>query len=544
MKQRINSYKNKTSSNVGFNYRLWVFIFAFAFGLFFSIPSLFQNTGYSFIENKPKITLGLDLQGGISLLLSVDVDEAIINKYKNIASTINFQIKNNNILINSLKNDTKSVSFNLLDSKSKIKLENMLKDIEGIEINNVGSKYIITLSEAEKELTAKNAFEEVIYTIRNRLDKFGLSEPSVLKHGSDKISVEMPGVKTQADQIRLVKLITQSAKLELMAVDEERVDKVYEMSDNEAESFGDVILPYVDSGSNEKILLKSVPILDGSMLTDAQTTLDHNTNATVVSFSLNSVGAKIFADFSGNNIGKRMAVVLDDKVISAPVIRGRIGGGSGQISGGFTPQSAHDLAIALRSGALLAPVSVIEQRSVGPSLGEDSIRAAFLALVSGFILVLLFMILYYSIAGFFACVALFINLLLIIAIMSIFGATLTLPGMAGIVLIVGIAVDANIIINERIRESLRLGLSVTKAIRIGYENASRAIFDANITSLIASLLLYVYGTGAIKGFALTTGIGILASIITSIIGTYGIYILLGNFIEKSKRINLWFGIKI
>jgi preprotein translocase subunit SecD len=237
-----------------------------------------------------------------------------------------------------------------------------------------------------------------------------------------------------------------------------------------------------------------------------------------------------------------MAVVLDDKVYSAPVIRERIGGGRVQISGNFTLNEAHDLAIALRSGALLAPVYIEEQRSVGPSLGADNIKASSVALATGFVLVVLFMILYYGYAGVIADVALIANLFLILAIMSLFGATLTLPGMAGIVLTVGMAVDANVIINERIRELLHQGKSVAKAIEEGYDKAFTAILDANVTTLIAAVVLWVYGTGPLKGFAITMGIGILASMLTAIVGTHGIYQWLLPKIDR-KRLNVWFGIK-
>jgi preprotein translocase subunit SecD len=278
------------------------------------------------------------------------------------------------------------------------------------------------------------------------------------------------------------------------------------------------------------------------MLTDAKVGFDQN-NQPVINFKLNGEGAKIFGDFSGKSVGKRMAIVLDDKVYSAPVIRERIGGGSGQISGNFTINEANDIAIALRSGALLAPVYVMEKRSVGPSLGADSIRQSTIALALGFILVFVFMILYYGIAGVISDIALVANLFLILAIMALFGATLTLPGMAGIVLTVGMAVDANVIINERIRELLRQGASISKAIEEGYANAFTAIWDANVTTLISAVVLYAYGTGPIKGFALTMSIGILASMLTAILGTHGIYQMLLPKIRKEK-LNLWFGIKL
>jgi preprotein translocase subunit SecD len=311
------------------------------------------------------------------------------------------------------------------------------------------------------------------------------------------------------------------------------------MNGNEAKSYGDIILP--DVATPEKYLLRQIPVLDGSMLTDAKVGFDKN-NQPVINFSLNGQGAKIFGDFTAKSVGKRMAVVLDNKVYSAPNIRERIGGGHVQISGSFKIEEAADLAIALRSGALLAPVYIMEKRSVGPSLGADSIRSSSLALVLGFLIVVIFMIIYYGAAGAIADVALVGNLFLILAIMSLFGATLTLPGMAGIVLTVGMAVDANVIITERIRELLHEGKSIAKSIEDGYDNAFTAILDANVTTLIAAVVLYVYGTGAIKGFALTMSIGILASMLTAIVGTHGIYQWILPKIDK-KKLAFWFGIK-
>jgi len=327
-----------------------------------------------------------------------------------------------------------------------------------------------------------------------------------------------------------------------MAVDEDRAARVNTMTPQEAKKYGDIILEDVKNPA-VKYLVRSIPILDGSMLTDAKSVYDRN-GQPIITFELNGEGAKIFADFTQKAAPTRarLAIVLDNKVYSAPHVNERIGGGRGQISGGFTINEANDIAIALRSGALLAPVYVMEERSVGPSLGADSIKASSIALVSGFLLVFLFMIIYYGMAGAIADIALVANLFLIIAIMALFGATLTLPGMAGIVLTVGMAVDANVIINERIRELLREGKSIAKAIEDGYSNAFTAIWDANVTTLIASVLLFFYGTGPIKGFAVTMTIGILASMLTAILGTHGIYEMVLHKIKKDK-LNFWFGIK-
>ncbi|MCE3038443.1 protein translocase subunit SecD [Helicobacter anatolicus] len=520
-----------------FNFRLIVFLCAALFGIAFSIPSLFQTQG-------PRISLGLDLQGGLNLLLEVKTEEAIKAKYASLASSIGFEAKQKQVILDRLRAKEDGVVFDIIDSEDAKTIDMVLSKINGIITQKQEDSYNIVFDEKEIGEIEKNAVSQAISTIRNRLDQFGLSEPSVTQQGKSNILVELPGIKTAEEENRARDLIAKSAHLQMMAVDEEHNARVHTMSALEAQKYGDVILPFVGDDGQDfgKILLKAIPILDGDKLTDARVAYDEN-HQPVVSFSLDSQGAKIFGDFSGANIGKRMAIVLDGKVYSAPVIRQRIGGGSGQISGGFSVEQASDLAITLRSGALPAPLEVIEKRSVGPSLGQDSIRASAIALISGFVLVVGFMIVYYSMAGVIATFALVVNLFLIIAIMSIFGATLTLPGMAGIVLTVGVAVDANIIINERLREALRAGENVMRAIQLGYANASRAIFDSNITSLIASVLLYAYGTGAIKGFAITTGIGIIASIITAIIGTYGFYQAILPKIANTKSLNFWFGIR-
>jgi len=522
------------------NYRIILFAFALIFGVVFSIPSITQS------ESGKKITLGLDLQGGLHMLLGIKSEIAIESRTKSMAATVKYVFDDEEIIFDELSivdgsdPENKKITFELLDKDDVAKVKELLKkEIEGTVLSENGLKFTLEMTAEEIERTKENAISQAVDTIRNRLNEFGLAEPTVAKQGEDKILVEVPGIKTQEDEQRIRELIARAAHLQLMAVDDDRAARVMTMTENEAKSYGDVIL--ADVATPEKYLLRQIPVLDGSMLTDAKVGFDEN-NQPVINFSLNGQGAKIFGDFTAKSVGKRMAVVLDDKVYSAPNIRERIGGGHVQISGNFKLEEAADLAIALRSGALLAPVYVMEKRSVGPSLGADSIKASSLALALGFLLVVIFMVLYYGAAGVVADVALIGNLFLILAIMSLFGATLTLPGMAGIVLTVGMAVDANVIITERIRELLHQGKSVPKAIEDGYDNAFTAILDANVTTLIAAVVLYVYGTGAIKGFALTMSIGILASMLTAIVGTHGIYQWLLPKIDK-KKLGFWFGIK-
>jgi len=519
------------------NFRLIIFLVTIIFGLFLSMPSLLQT------EKGAKINLGLDLQGGLYMLLGVKTDEAIVSKIKSIASSIKYFCEDEDIIIDSLRVSDDAVTFELLDKDVKKLLDEELRSIKGLKVDENSLKYSLSLTEEEKLLVKEYAVTQAIDTIRNRLDMFGMSEPTVAKQGSDKILIELPGIKTPEEEQRAREMISKAARLQMMAVDEERSDQVDTMSPNEAKEYGNVILPD-QYDKNRKYMLKEIPILDGEMLTDARVGFDQSSRP-VINFTLNSAGGKIFGDWSGKNIDRRMAVVLDDVVYSAPYIRERIGGGSGQISGSFTLQEAGDVAIALRSGALLASVELLEKRSVGPSLGADSIRQSMMALISGFLLVVVFMVIYYGYAGLISNIALIANLFTIIAVMSLFGATLTLPGMAGIVLTVGMAVDANVIINERIRELLNKGRSIKMSIENGYENAMTAILDANITTLIAAILLYAFGTGPIKGFAITISIGILASMLTAILGTHGVYDFLvkHNKIDK-KSLKKWFGIKV
>ena len=500
------------------------------------MPSFLQ------MDSGKKINLGLDLQGGLHMLLGVNTDEAVTSKMKSIATSVKYFADDEEVLIEDLSIDGDTVSFLVLDEDEMPKVDEMLSKIKGLDISkDSDNKLTITLTPEEVARTKDLSVAQAVETIRNRLDQFGLAEPTVIRQGAEDIVVQLPGIKTGADEKAARELISKPANLELMAVDEARADQVYTMTQSEAASYGDIILES-SQRPGEKYLVKEIPILNGSQVIDAQVAFDQG-NQPIINFTLNSSGARIFGDFTGKNVGKRLAVVLDGKVYSAPNIRERIGGGSGQISGGFTLQEAGNVAIALRSGALPASVKMLEKRSVGPSLGADSIKASMIALIAGFFLVVVFMVIYYGIAGIIANIALITNIFIIIAVMAMFGATLTLPGMAGIVLTVGMAVDANVIISERIRELLRQGMSIPKAIEDGYSNAMRAILDANITTLLVAVILYAYGTGPIKGFAVTISIGILASMLTAILGTHGIYEALLSKISKEKNLRKWFGIK-
>ncbi len=520
---------------MNFNFKALFFGAAILFGIIFSVPSFLNTAG-------AKITLGLDLQGGLHMLLGVKTEKAIESRVKSIASSVRYHTDKNRIIVDELSVENETLLFTLIDEDDVASLNAFFKEYEGLEVVRKGLTFSVALTAVEKQKIELQAIDQAVETIRNRLNQLGLAEPVVAKQGTDAILVELPGIKTQEEEQRARELIAKTAHLKLMAVDEDRADMVYRMTEGQARKYGDVILPDLED-PRRKHLLKEIEVLDGSKLTNAQVAFDDQTGFPVINFALNSEGAQVFGDFTERNVGNRMAIVLDNVVYSAPNIRERIGGGHVQVSGDFTVTEANDIAIALRSGALLAPVYLLEKRSVGPSLGADSIEAAMIALIGGFVLVVIFMLVYYKMAGLIAYIALIANLLIIIAVMAMLGATLTLPGMAGIVLTVGMAVDANVIISERIRELLTAGSSMKKAVEDGYANAMRAILDANITTLIAATVLYLYGTGPIKGFAITISIGIVASMLTAIVGTHGVYEMLQNKMSKSKNSNFWFGLK-
>ncbi|EOA4382608.1 protein translocase subunit SecD [Campylobacter upsaliensis] len=523
-------------SNVKITYRLLVFIAVFIFGVAFSLPSFLQS------ERGAKINLGLDLQGGLYMLLGVDNKEAVKSKMKSVASSLHYSINKENILIDQLIVKDEGLEFSLLDEGDMTKMQALLDEIKGLNIQKDNLHFAVSFTQEELKNIENFALLQAVETIRNRLDEFGLAEPTVAKQGEDKILVELAGIKTKEDELRAKERITKAAHLQLMEVDESKMSKASTMSEAEAASYG-LVLMSDSRNENLKYTLKNIPILDGSMLTDARVGFSDTSTYPVINFTLNSEGAKKFADYTGANVGKRLAIVLDNKVYSAPSINERIGGGSGQISGAFTQEEARDVAVALRSGALLAPVKLLEQRSIGPSLGADSIKMSMIALIGASVFIIVFMMLYYGVAGVFANIAMLVNVLVVVAVMAMFGATLTLPGMAGLVLTVGMAVDANVIINERIRELLRDGAKIRASVEQGYKNAMSAIIDANITSLVTSVALYAYGTGAVKGFAVTLGIGIVVSMITAIWGTHGMFDYFMHKIEKSNNTRFWFGYK-
>ena len=481
-------------------------VFLFTFILSYFALSNFTKFDDNFFSKN--INLGLDLQGGSYLLLEIDNKPVVTLKLQSKIVEFKKFFKDQNLILKNFLLDENSINFES-NSNDVNKIKNILDD-DNSEINTYfhqfkthefnfiekNNFFKISLSNYGLILLKNSSLDRAIEIVRRRVDEIGTNEPNILKRGNDRILVELPGLD---DPGRIKSLLGKTANLTFQFI-----------TQNSEESFGTEKLQF-DDGSEEVIVSKRI-ILNGDNLIDAKTTVNPETNETVVSFNLNRVGAKKFAKATTTGVGKRLAIILDGKIISAPGVREPIIGGSGQISGNFTFQSATDLALLLRSGALPAPLNIIEERTVGPDLGQDSIDAGILSLIIGFILVVLFMIYKYKIFGLIANFALIINLFLLIGILTLFEATLTLPGIAGIILTVGMAVDANVLIFERIKEEIKNEKNSIIAFDSGYTKSRTTILDANITTLIAAFILFFMGSGPVKGFSVTLAVGILTTL--------------------------------
>ena len=476
-----------------------------------------------------KINLGLDLQGGSYLLLEIDNQPVIVQKLQNTVSILRKYFKDNNIFFKNLKIiDDESIVFEIENNQIE-QIKSLLEDKNG-NINPYYSQYKsyqfdLLISDNQFQLDfskfglielKNSSLNQALEIVRRRIDEVGTNEPNIVKRGNDRILVELPGLD---DPMRVKNLLGKTANLTFRFVTE-----------NSEETFGSEKLPFED-GSDEVIVSKRI-VLSGDNLLDAKPKMDNQTNQTVVSFTLDRVGAKRFGKATTSGIGKRLAIVLDGKIISAPVIQDAIVGGSGIITGNFTFQSATDLALLLRSGALPAPLNIIEERTVGPGLGQDSINAGIFALIIGFVLVIIFMLLKYKIFGLIANITLILNLFILVGLLTLFEATLTLPGIAGIILTVGMAVDANVLIFERIKEESIGEKNQIIAFDNGYERSKTAVIDGNITTLIAAIILFLMGSGPIKGFSVTLGVGIF----TTLFSVYFIARLLTSiYVIKNKN---------
>ena len=489
---------NFSKINVLIIYSLFLFI------SFFSILNL-QNSDKPFFDKK--VNLGLDLRGGSYLLLEINSDPLVKEKIQSKVIPLKKLLKENNLSYSNFKIGEKNLSLSLDDVKKFevlffSKKDNLLNpyinnyNSHELDLKIAGDNIKILFSKFGLLTINNSALKQSIEIVRRRIDDVGTKEPTILQRGEKRILVELPGLK---DPERIKSLLGKTAQLNFRLV-----------SDND--EFG---VDKLISENGENLNVSKRIIMSGDNLIDAQPNLNSQSNQPAVSFTLDRLGAQKFGRTTSDNVGKRLAIVLDGKIISAPSINEPITTGSGIISGNFSFQEATDLSLLLRSGALPTPLEVVEERTVGPDLGEDSIKSGIVSLITGFILVILFMFYKYRLFGLIANLTLIANLLMLIGVLTILEATLTLPGIAGIILTVGMAVDANVLIFERIKEELKTEKSVIHAFHIGYSKAKITVLDANITTLIAAVILFAFGSGPVKGFAITLGIGILTTLFSA-----------------------------
>jgi preprotein translocase subunit SecD len=502
-----------------FNVRLVIVLAVIVAAIVYCLPTFNPQ-----IWPHRKINLGLDLQGGMHLVLEVQTEKAVESAVERNHQELRDLVRKNQIQSALIERPAPNrISAKIQGRENIDKFKSMLeKELKELKIGTASpdpDTYAVTLElpAAEADQVRKMAVDQALETIRNRIDQFGVSEPDIRRQGENRILIQLPGIQ---DTQRAKDLIGRTALLEFKLVDEGRDVNAALQSGPPP---GSEVLYKVEEDPNTKrttrtpFLIRKNALLGGDSLTDARVQLDSQYGEPYVSIEFDKKGARTFERVTGENTGKRLAIVLDGKVASAPQIQEKIAGGKARITGRFTMEEARDLAIILRAGALPAPVTILEERTVGPSLGADSIRMGLISMIVGGILVVLFMAVYYKLSGLLADFEVLLDLVLIAAGLAAFGGTLTLPGMAGIILTIGMAVDNNVLIYERIREEIRVGRTPRAAVDAGFDRATTTIMDANITTLIAALVLFQFGTGPVKGFAVTLSLGVIASMFTAIV---------------------------
>jgi protein-export membrane protein SecD len=488
------------------------------------------------------VNLGLDLQGGSYLLLEVDFNQYQRDKAQAMVGDIRAGFRKAHIQYQDLGANGDSVQVRVPDATTQVAARKIIDDLNPAMTSGVlaigakeydvnagaGGLFTMTMTEGYKAQTNQQVMQQSIEVVRRRIDELGTREPDIAESGEDRILVQVPGLQ---DPTELKALLGKTAKMSFQLVDENADPNATTVPPD------DELLPQAPTPDDPKpppILVQRRVMVSGDRLTDAGQGFDNQTGQPIVNFRFDTVGARQFGDVTKNNIGHRFAIVLDKQVISAPRIDGAILGGSGMIYGGFTVKTANDLGILLRAGALPTNINIIEERTVGAELGADSVSAGRISAVAGLLMVAVFMILRYGLFGVFADIALTLNVVLLLAVLTLFGATLTLPGIAGIVLTMGMAVDANVLIYERIREEQRNGRSILASIDTGFRRAMNTIIDANMTHLIASLILFELGSGPVAGFAVTLGVGIITSFFTAVMVTRLIVIFWLNTTRPRK----------
>ncbi|MDR3518208.1 MAG: protein translocase subunit SecD [Azospirillaceae bacterium] len=503
-------------------WKIWGIIAVCVAAILFTIPNFLSKATLSGLPGwvpQRQINLGLDLRGGSYLLLEIDTAAVIRDRLDTATDAARTALRTANIGYTELAGADRSVTVHLRDAGQADAALTALGDIGSrtaagqpeFKVDSAADgKITLTLTDASLTDRIGKAVEQSIEIVRRRIDETGVNEPQIARQGADRILVQLPGVQ---DPDRIKRLLGQTAKMTFRLLDPNG-DAV----GGKAPPGSEILQGYARAGTNgaaPRYVVRRKVEVDGADLTDARAATNSQSAEWVVSFEFNSSGARRFAQVTQQNVGRPFAIVLDDKVLSAPVIREPITGGRGQISGNFTAQSANDLAVLLRAGALPAPLQVIEERSVGPDLGADSIRAGILSCLVGLVLVATYMIIGYGIFGLFADLAVIVNLFMTLAALSLLQATLTLPGIAGILLMLGMSVDANILINERIREETRRGRTPFAAMEAGFKRAFSTILDSNLTTLIKMIILFLLGSGTVKGFAVTISLGIIISLFTA-----------------------------
>ncbi len=516
----------------------------------FFLPNtpVFQYMPEWWQKNMPNkgIVLGLDLQGGLHLVFEVEGDKAVEITTDRYASRLRELLAKKK-----LNADVNVSGLNITVSPSSPDIRSVVEEnYPTLTPAETGNRLVYKISDKEARRIKDTAADQALETIRNRIDQFGVAEPTILRQGENEVVVQLPGVK---DPKRAIDLIGKTAQLEFKLVDDEaRVAAELPQSvapgdeENLIKQFegkipeGDEILfekkVNRETGAVRKIplLLKKQAALTGDLLSDAKVNIDSRFSEPYVSLSFNAAGAKLFEDITGENVKKRLAIILDNTVYSAPVIQEKIAGGNAQITGSFTMDEAKDLSIVLRAGALPAPLKMLQNVTVGPSLGRDSIDAGKMAGIIGTVAVVIFMIFYYRFSGLIADFALLLNIILLLGAMASLNATLTLPGIAGIILAIGMAVDSNVLMFERMRDELRAGKTPRSAVDSGYDKAFWTIFDSHVTTLITAAVLFQFGTGPIKGFAVTLSLGVAINLFTALVGTKSVFDIINSKREIKK----------
>jgi preprotein translocase subunit SecD len=516
--------------SLSLRWRLSIALAVMLIGVWYVLPSIEAVRDSAFYKLLPgnQVSLGLDLKGGIHLTLGVEVDKALANSLAQAGQELKATAQDKDMpVIHQNLIEGRKLEFVLAQPEKRQEFEELLQKqysvlkVEKTEVVEDGRiKYTVAFDQVHRKNLAELTVDQAVKTIRNRIDQFGVAEPDIRKIG-DRIQVQLPGLK---DPDRAMQIIAKTAHLEFKIVDDETdLSKLAKGVVPPGREWVNMRVAGPNGTNVDKpVLVKSEAVMTGELISDARASVDSQNNQSYVGLTFTPRGARIFERVTGDNVKKRMAIILDGTAYSAPVIQEKISGGRASITGHFSTNDARDLAVVLRAGALPAPVTVMEQRTVGPSLGQESIEKGVMSALIAGAAIAVFMVVYYGFSGLVADMALVLNLVLIVAGLAAFGATLTMPGIAGIILTIGMSVDANVIVFERIREELRRGLPSKASITEGYHRATLTIMDANVTTVIAAMVLYEFGTGPIRGFAVTLILGIIASMFTAIFVSHAV----------------------